>query len=67
MSVQIGAFNTREQAQTALNRIAGGRSTRVEAVERNGATLYRAQITGFRDRAAAQAFCSASAPGCIIR
>jgi outer membrane biosynthesis protein TonB len=67
VSVQIGAFNSREQAQTALNRIAGGRSTRVEAVERNGTTLYRAQITGFSDRAAAQAFCSASAPGCIIR
>ena len=67
VSVQIGAFNTREQAQSALARIAGGRPTRVEAVERNGATLYRAQVTGFRDRAAAQAFCAASAPGCLIR
>ena len=67
VSVQIGAFNTREQAQSALARVAGGRSTRVEAVERNGATLYRAQVTGFRDRAAAQAFCATSAPGCLIR
>ena len=68
MSVQIGAFNTREQAQAALNRVAGGRIvTRVEPVDRNGTTLYRAIVTGFPDRTAAQAFCTVSAPGCIIR
>jgi outer membrane biosynthesis protein TonB len=67
VSAQIGAFNTREQAQSALARVAGGRSTRIEAVERNGTTLYRAQVTGFADRASAQAFCAASAPGCLIR
>jgi cell division septation protein DedD len=62
-SAQIGAYNTREQAQTALAARAGGRATRIEPVERNGTTLYRAMVL-FPDRAAAQAFCPS---GCIIR
>jgi outer membrane biosynthesis protein TonB len=65
-SAQIGAYNTREQAQAALAGAAGGRSTRVEPVERNGQTLYRAIVTGFPDRAAAQSFCG-SRPGGVHR
>ena len=66
-SAQIGAYNTREQAQAALAGAAGGRSTRVEPVERNGQTLYRAIVTGFPDRAAAQSFCGSRPGGCIVR
>ena len=66
-SAQIGAYNTRDQAQAALARAAGGRGTRIEPVERDGKTLYRALITGFPDRAAAQSFCGSVAGGCIVR
>ena len=50
-------------SQAALAARAGNRPTRIEPVERNGQTLYRALVL-FPDRAAAQAFCPS---GCIIR
>jgi hypothetical protein len=64
VSVQIGAFNTREQAQAALARRPGGAGQRIEEIQRDGKTLYRAIATGFRTRAEAEAYC---ASGCIIR
>jgi hypothetical protein len=67
VSAQIGAFNTRAQAQAALARQPGGAGQRIEEVQRNGQTLYRAIATGFPDRAAAQAYCAGVSGGCIIR
>lgn len=67
VSAQIGAFNTRAQAQAALARQPGGAGQRIEEVQRNGQTLYRAIATGFPDRAAAQSYCAGVSGGCIIR
>jgi cytoskeletal protein RodZ len=67
VSAQIGAFNTRAQAQAALAARPGGSGQRIEEIERNGTTLYRAIVTGFSDRAAAQSYCSGVAGGCVIR
>jgi len=67
VSAQIGAFNTRAQAQAALAARPGGAGQRIEEVQRNGTTLYRAIVTGFPDRAAAQAYCSGVPGGCVIR
>ncbi|MDP8916808.1 MAG: SPOR domain-containing protein, partial [Pseudomonadota bacterium] len=67
VSAQIGAFNTRAQAQAALAARPGGSGTRIEEIQRNGTTLYRAIVTGFPDRAAAQSYCAGVAGGCVIR
>ena len=67
MSAQIGAFNTRAQAQAALARQPGGAGQRIEEVQRNGQTPYRAIATGFPNRAAAQSYCAGVSGGCIIR
>lgn len=67
VSAQIGAFNTRAQAQAALAARPGGTGQRVEEVQRNGTTLYRAIVTGFPDRAAAQSYCAGVSGGCLIR
>ncbi|MBW3560597.1 MAG: SPOR domain-containing protein, partial [Proteobacteria bacterium] len=67
VSAQIGAFNTRAQAEAALARQPGAAGKRIEEVQRNGQTLYRAIATGFPNRAAAQSYCSGVSGGCIIR
>lgn len=67
VSAQIGAFNTRAQAQAALARQPGGAGQRIEEVQRNGQTLYRAIATGFPNRAAAESYCAGVSGGCIIR
>lgn len=67
VSAQIGAYNTRAQAQAALSRKPGGAGQRIEEVQRNGQTLYRAIATGFPNRAAAEAYCAGVSGGCIIR
>lgn len=74
-SVQIGAFSSAEIAEkewsAAVARAGGsGRGKRIERVEREGATLYRTTVTGFPDRAAAQAFCDrlkAAGKSCFVR
>lgn len=66
VSVQIGAFSSRDTARSELSR-AGGPGSRVEAVETANGTLYRGVVTGFADRAAAQAFCARQGRQCIIR
>lgn len=74
-SVQIGAFSSAEIADkewsAAIARAGGsGRGKRVEKVERDGSTLYRTTVTGFPDRAAAQAFCDrlkAAGKSCFVR
>jgi cell division protein FtsN len=74
-SVQIGAFSSAEIADrewsAAVARAGGsGRGKRVEKVERDGSTLYRTTVTGFADRAAAQAFCDrlkSAGKSCFVR
>ena len=74
-SVQIGAFSSAEIADrewsAAVARAGGsGRGKRVERVERDGSTLFRTTVTGFSDRAAAQAFCDrlkSAGKSCFVR
>lgn len=66
ISVRSGLFDTRDKAQAALAARPGGAAQRIEVVQLNGRTFYRAIVTGFRDRAAAQAYC-AGARACLIR
>lgn len=73
-SVQIGAFSSQAIADREWSAAAalagGGKGKRVEAVDRNGSTLYRTQVTGFGSRAEASAFCDklkASGKNCFVR
>lgn len=76
-AVQIGAVSSTALADKAWNdaiRIApgagAGKGKRVEAIEKNGGTLYRTQVTGFANRAAAQAFCDqlkAAGKSCFVK
>ena len=74
-SVQIGAFSSEAIAakewSAAVARAGGaGRGKRVEKVERDGAVLYRTTVTGFPDKASAQAFCDrlkAAGKSCFVR
>lgn len=75
VGVQIGAFSSAEIADKEWRAaVAGaggsGRGKRVERVERDGSTLFRTTITGFPDRASAQAFCDrlkAGGKSCFLR
>lgn len=73
-SVQIGAFSSQAIADREWSAAAamagGGKGKRVEAVDRNGSTLYRTQVTGFGSRAEASAFCDklkASGKNCFVK
>ena len=73
-SVQIGAFSSQAIADREWSAAAalagGGKGKRVEAVDRNGSTLYRTQVTGFASRADASAFCAklkASGKNCFVK
>jgi hypothetical protein len=64
--VQIGAFSSAALADKGWRDVAAlepvgvrGRGKHVEAVEKDGHTLYRTSVTGFADRDAAAAFCDA--------
>lgn len=65
-SAQLGLFDTRDKAQAALDGRPGGAEQRIEVVHLNGRTFYQATVTGFRNRAAAQAYCAAQ-EACVIR
>ena len=75
VGAQIGAFSSRglaEQGYADVGKLVSiaGRGKRIEAVERGDSTLYRTTVTGFADRDAAKAFCSAlTAKGhaCIVK
>ena len=75
VGAQIGAFSSRALAEKGYADVGklvsvSGRGKRIEAVERGDSTLYRTTVTGFADRDAAKAFCSAlSAKGhaCIVK
>ena len=76
-SVQIGALSSPALADKAWTDavrlapgLAAGKGKKVEAVDKNGATLYRTSVTGFPSREAAKAFCeaiSASGKSCFVK
>ncbi len=76
-SVQIGALSSPALADKAWNDatrlapgLAAGKGKKVEAVDKNGTTLYRTSVTGFATREAAKAFCeaiSASGKSCFVK
>jgi cytoskeletal protein RodZ len=76
-SVQIGALSSpalADKAWTEATRLApglaAGKGKKVEAVDKNGTTLYRTSVTGFATREAAKAFCeaiSASGKSCFVK
>lgn len=76
-SVQIGAFSSQALADKGWNDAvkvapgaAAGKGKKVEAVDKNGATLYRTTVTGFASRDAATAFCNqlkAAGKSCFVK
>jgi len=76
-SVQIGALSSpalADKAWTDATRLApglaAGKGKKVEAIDKNGVTLYRTSVTGFASREAAKAFCeaiSASGKSCFVK
>lgn len=76
-SVQIGALSSPALADKAWAEatrlapgLAAGKGKKVEAVDKNGTTLYRTSVTGFASREAAKAFCeaiSASGKSCFVK
>jgi len=75
--VQIGAFSSAALADRGWNDTAqlapvgmSGKGKRVEPVTRDGKTFYRAYVTGFSGRPAAQAFCDklkAAGKACFVK
>ena len=66
--VQIGAFSSTAQSDKGWADVSsvmggemGGKSKRVETLDKDGKTLYRTSVAGFPNRAAADAFCKALA------
>ena len=50
--------------------LAAGKGKNVEKVDKDGKSLYRVQVTGFADHAAAAAFCDklkAAGKACFVR
>ena len=76
-AVQIGAVSSPAAADAAWNEaariapgMAAGKGKSVQAVERDGKTLYRTAVTGFASRAEAAAFCDAlkgAGKSCFVR
>lgn len=76
-SVQIGALSSPALADKAWSDavrlapgLAAGKGKKVEAIDKNGATLYRTSVTGFASREAAKAFCeaiAASGKSCFVK
>lgn len=76
-SVQIGAFSSQaladkgwSDAAAAAPGLAAGKGKRVEAIDREGKTLYRTTVTGFGSRADATAFCDrlkAAGKSCFVK
>lgn len=76
-AVQIGALSSpalADKAWTEATRLApglaAGKGKKVEAIDKNGVTLYRTSVTGFASREAAKAFCeaiSASGKSCFVK
>ena len=75
--VQIGAFSSQTLADKGWNDaariapgVAAGKGKKVEAIQKDGATLYRTAVTGFASRADATAFCEklkAAGKSCFVK
>jgi cell division septation protein DedD len=75
--VQIGAFSSQAQADKSWESAAGvapgamaGKGKHIAPMSKDGATLYRVAITGFDNRAQAQALCAkltAAGRTCFVR
>jgi len=75
--VQIGAFSSNALADKGWKDIAAafpsqmaGKAKRVEPLAKDGSTLYRTSVTGFSDKASAQAFCQqlkAAGRACFVK
>ena len=75
--VQIGAFSSQALADKGWGDAArgapgaaAGKGKKVEAIQKDGATLYRTAVTGFATRAEASAFCEklkAAGKGCFVK
>ena len=75
--VQIGAFSSQALADKGWNDaariapgVAAGKGKKVEAIQKDGATLYRTAVTGFASRADATAFCEtlkAAGKSCFVK
>jgi hypothetical protein len=75
--VQIGAVSSTALADKAWSDaaalapgLAAGKGKNVEKVDKDGKTLFRVQVTGFADHAAAAAFCDklkAAGKSCFVR
>jgi len=75
--VQIGAFSSSALADKGWSDVAAlapgamaGKGRKVEALSKDGKTLYRAYVTGFASRDAAQAFCDrlkAAGKACFVK
>ena len=76
-SVQIGALSSTALADKAWSDaariapgMAAGKGKKVEAIDKNGTTLYRTAVTGFSTRAEAKAFCdalTAAGKSCFVK
>lgn len=76
-AVQIGAFSSQALADKGWNDaaavapgLAAGKGKRVEAVDKDGKTLFRTTVTGFASRADATAFCDrlkAAGKSCFVK
>lgn len=75
--VQIGAFSSQALADKGWNDaasvspgMAAGKGKRVEAIDKDGKTLFRTSVTGFASRADATAFCDrlkAAGKSCFVK
>jgi cell division protein FtsN len=75
--VQIGAFSSTALADKGWSDVAtlapaamAGKGRKVEALSKDGKTLYRAYVTGFASRDTAQAFCDrlkAAGKACFVK
>ncbi|HLY80357.1 MAG TPA: SPOR domain-containing protein [Caulobacteraceae bacterium] len=75
--VQIGAFSSSALAEKGWSDVAAlapagmaGKGRRVEALPKDGKTLYRAYVTGFSSRDSAQTFCDrlkAAGKACFVK
>lgn len=75
--VQIGALSSPALADKAWSDaarlapgLAAGKGKKVEAIDKNGTTLYRTSVTGFASRESAKAFCdaiSAAGKSCFVK
>jgi len=75
--VQIGAFSSQALADRGWNDaaavspgMAAGKGKRVEAIDKDGKTLFRTSVTGFASRADATAFCDrlkAAGKSCFVK